>query len=63
MFFDGCNLNRPTDLYILNVPYWKPALAGHEGEDPQVGLWSQAEEDEDSLLGHQTGRFIKCSLV
>ncbi|KIJ47806.1 hypothetical protein M422DRAFT_163342 [Sphaerobolus stellatus SS14] len=58
MFFDGCALNRPTDVYIRNLTCWK-AVPEVMAEGDRVGTWGKEGEDLDSLFFHQVGRFIK----
>ncbi|KIJ47807.1 hypothetical protein M422DRAFT_45562 [Sphaerobolus stellatus SS14] len=57
IFFDGCVLYRPTDVYIKNLTCWKP-LPEVIPEGDRVGTWDE-EEEEENLLPHQIGRFIK----
>jgi len=56
-FFDGCALHRPTDIYIKNLTCWEP-LPEVLSEGQQLGAWEK-EGEEDSLLCHSVGRFIK----
>lgn len=58
--FDGCALDRPTDVYISKLPYWEPIPAdGRDTQGKQVGVWSKPDEEEEHLWWHQIGRFIK----
>ncbi|GJJ14256.1 hypothetical protein Clacol_008520 [Clathrus columnatus] len=60
--FDGCALNRPSDEYVRNLPYWEPIPeSGRDSEGKQVGVWGNPGEEEEHLWWHQIGRFIKSS--
>lgn len=46
--FDGCALNRPTELYVRQAGVWSL-------EDE----WFKEGEDVESLFWHKVGRFVK----
>ncbi|KAJ7104551.1 hypothetical protein C8R43DRAFT_906871 [Mycena crocata] len=55
--FDGCCLDRPTDI-------WAKEVVNEDGESlwAQCGTWNPAEFDEDfgeSIFWRQVGRFVK----
>ena len=48
--FDGCRLDRPTHVWIGEMPVWE-----------ERAVWGKEGEDGDSLFLHKVGRFVKRS--
>ncbi|EGN97407.1 hypothetical protein SERLA73DRAFT_184103 [Serpula lacrymans var. lacrymans S7.3] len=49
--FDGCRLNRPTDIWIERAGGWA-----------EKKVWSKpVEDDEETLFWHRAGRLVKCT--
>ncbi|KAF8518690.1 S-adenosyl-L-methionine-dependent methyltransferase [Hysterangium stoloniferum] len=56
--FDGCVLDRPTDNYIRDLPFWEP-FPGLDSDGNRMGLWGKEGEIEENLWWHQAGRLVK----
>ncbi|KAF8512732.1 hypothetical protein BU17DRAFT_77349 [Hysterangium stoloniferum] len=58
--FDGCRLNRPTDVYIQRLPYWQP-FPEVDAKGGRTGIWEEESDNiaDEALFFHQVGRFIK----
>jgi len=55
LFFDGCKLNRPTDIWISEMKREDESSIWRE-----ASIWSYGDEpEEDNMLYHQLGRFVK----
>ena len=58
LFFDGCRLDRPSDIMVSDVK-----VANAEGKEEsawrEVNTWGKEGEDEENLWFHSAGRFIK----
>ncbi|KAG6856090.1 hypothetical protein H0H87_007530 [Tephrocybe sp. NHM501043] len=53
-FFDGCKIDRPTNIWIESV------MDGQEGSIwAEQAIWGILGESEDSLFCHRIGRMIK----
>ena len=46
--FDGCCLDRPTDIWLENLGIWQ-----------SKDIWDQAGESEEHLWWHRSGKLIK----
>ena len=46
--FDGCRLDRPTDIWVQEMDVWKEA-----------SVWGKEGEEEEHLFWHRVGRFVK----
>ncbi|RPD56829.1 hypothetical protein L227DRAFT_578495 [Lentinus tigrinus ALCF2SS1-6] len=46
--FDGCRLDRPTDVWVQKMDTWKEA-----------SVWNKEGEEEEHLFWHRVGRFVK----
>ena len=46
--FDGCRLDRPTDIWVQKMDVWKEA-----------SVWGKEGEEEEHLFWHRVGRFVK----
>lgn len=58
--FDGCRLDRPSDIWIRDL---KIGGSSSEGSDVwgEWTTWGRADEDEETLFGHSVGKFVKIS--
>ncbi|KAF9552172.1 hypothetical protein CPC08DRAFT_714857 [Agrocybe pediades] len=55
VIFDGCKLDRPTDLWVNEVKDEEGNSLWREGK-----AWSEEGElEEDNMLNHRLGRFVK----
>lgn len=56
--FDGCRLDRPTDITVSDVK-----VANAEGKEEsawrEVKTWGKEGEEEENLFFHSAGRFVK----
>jgi len=59
-FFDGCKLNRPTDVYIQRLPYWQP-FPEVDANGGRTGIWEEESDTtaDETLFFHKVGRFVK----
>jgi SAM-dependent methyltransferase len=48
IFFDGCKLDRPTDLWVEKLGGWKESI-----------IWGKEGESQERLFIHRLGRFVK----
>jgi len=55
LFFDGCELDRPTHEWIRDIGGWTAEGDG----DGETNLWVKDGEPEDSLFWHVAGRFTR----
>ncbi|RDX44294.1 hypothetical protein OH76DRAFT_1322473, partial [Lentinus brumalis] len=46
--FDGCRLDRPTDVWVARMDAWKEA-----------SVWRKEGEEDEQLFWHKAGRFVK----
>ena len=53
--FDGCRLDRPSDVWIRDLK------SGDEGGDiwKEWKIWNNPGQDEETLFRHSVGKFVK----
>ena len=60
--FDGCRMDRPTDIWIRDL---KIAGGGGNGDEGSSGVWMEwniwdnPDQDEENMFPHSMGKFVK----
>lgn len=58
IFFDGCRLDRPTDLYMKTVEI-DCEDGTKESAWKEWKSWNKEGDDEENLFWHNVGRYVK----
>ena len=58
--FDGCRMNRPSDVWIRDLKIGGGG-GGGEGSDAWLEwkIYDFPDEDEETMFPHRTGKFVK----
>ncbi|KAF5320065.1 hypothetical protein D9611_010349 [Ephemerocybe angulata] len=57
--FDGCRLDRPTDIYCADLKVEEDNGGGLRSPWREQELWNKVDEPEEHLFWHQVGKFVK----
>ena len=59
--FDGCRMDRPSDIWIRDLKITGGGGNGDEGSDVWMewNIWDYPGEDEENLFRHSLGKFVK----